>query len=233
MAANSKSDKSKSADKKVFDVAKPGKSAPSTTTRPIILGHKPMIQDPMVNTSEASAEAPVSNTEQAVPVRGTKKIMPLSEKEPDKKNAEANKADGKPAEEPAANSDAKAEVAKAEDTLAPDSSAEEQPSSPNVEAPETVPDTNEKAAVDALANQVTRRKDGELSEEEIKRAEAIQKLITDKTYYLKIGQAHRGRNNTLFIILFLVVIVAAGLMLAVDAGIVQTNITLPFDLISN
>ncbi|MGZ6005150.1 MAG: hypothetical protein ACXWLH_03280 [Candidatus Saccharimonadales bacterium] len=48
--ANSKADKSD----KVFDVAKPGKTAASASSRPLIVGHKAILKDPMVNESSVS-----------------------------------------------------------------------------------------------------------------------------------------------------------------------------------
>lgn len=43
---------------KVFDVSKPGKgSAPSATARPVIVTHRPIMQDPMVSSADASAPA--------------------------------------------------------------------------------------------------------------------------------------------------------------------------------
>jgi hypothetical protein len=232
MAANSKADKSKSSEKKVFDVAKPGKSAPTTTTRPIIVGHKPMIQDPMVNASEVSAtDGDTAENEKSVSVRSTKKIVPLHEKETDttesgEENKDKNLSDK-------SSSDAADKPSPEGKGTASDAAAEEQSSTPSLDESEQAPTTNEAAAVDAFASQVTRKKDGELSEEEKKRAEAIQKLIEDKTYYVKIGQAHRSRNNTVLIILSLIIVVAVGLVVAIDAGLLQTNITLPFDLITN
>lgn len=79
------------ANKKVFDVAKPGKSAPDASSRPIIIGHKPMIQDPMMSAPAAHvtepedkpSSAPTVSTETAELANNfsisTKKIVPMSE----------------------------------------------------------------------------------------------------------------------------------------------------------
>lgn len=42
---------------RVFDVAKPGKSAPSASAKPIIISHHPMMQDPMVKPDGGDEEA--------------------------------------------------------------------------------------------------------------------------------------------------------------------------------
>ncbi len=52
----------KAKDNKVFDVAKPGKSAPSATSRPIIVGHKPSVKDSTVVTSKGKGKKPASGT---------------------------------------------------------------------------------------------------------------------------------------------------------------------------
>ncbi len=48
-------------DKRIFDVAKPGKTAASAQSRPVIVGHRTLLQDPMVkpsNSEDAKEEAP-------------------------------------------------------------------------------------------------------------------------------------------------------------------------------
>lgn len=48
MKPNSKPISMQDLDKKVFDVARPGKTPASTTSRPVIVGHRPQVQDPMM-----------------------------------------------------------------------------------------------------------------------------------------------------------------------------------------
>lgn len=43
--------------KKIVDVAHPGKSAPSATSKPVIVSNRPLIKDPMVNANETAPEA--------------------------------------------------------------------------------------------------------------------------------------------------------------------------------
>ena len=40
---------------RVFDVAKPGHSSPSATSKPVIVGHQPTMSDPMVNEDHGPA----------------------------------------------------------------------------------------------------------------------------------------------------------------------------------
>ena len=228
--AASKSEKPKAADKKVMDVAKPGKSAPSSTSKPVIVGHKPMIQDPMVTPSENGEEAAVPK-EEKVATRSVKKIVPLS----DQAEAQEEKpAETEPTSETATDSvDEKPAEEEAKESADEEPAAAEAEEAAPAEEPTDKPSTDETAAVDAIASQATKRKEGDLTEEEKKKAEAINKLIEDKTYYLKIGQAHHKRNTTVFALLGFVLLVVIGGVLAIDAGMVETGITLPFDLIAN
>src|SRR5688572_1342557 len=50
---------------KVFDVAKPGSSMPSSTTRPIIVSHRPMARDPMMSPNRTAPDG--SAAEEAKP----------------------------------------------------------------------------------------------------------------------------------------------------------------------
>src|SRR5688572_11245924 len=78
--------------KRVMDVSKPGKSAPDSSSRPIIVGHKPMIADPMVNPEKDESEntEPETVKVKKLTVVGEKVLLPPSQQ----KNAE--KADGSP-----------------------------------------------------------------------------------------------------------------------------------------
>jgi hypothetical protein len=102
--------------------------------------------------------------------------------------------------------------------------ASEQPAEPGVATDLASTEEEEKAA--------TAEAEAELSEEERKRQELTDKLISEKKYFVPIGAAEKRRtlrNTTVLFIVFIVVIAAT--VLAIDAELVQTNITLPFDLI--
>jgi hypothetical protein len=71
-----------------------------------------------------------------------------------------------------------------------------------------------------------------LAEEDKKRQELADKLIAERKYFVPIGAVHQRQTNmrvTAFLLICLVLLVAA--VGAIDAEIVETNITLPFDLI--
>lgn len=186
------------------DVAKPGKSAPSATARPIIVGHKMLQNDPMVN-GETNQDQPKPAEEKPAEPGRTGKII-----EPPKAEIAA---------------DEKLSDIKADDTT-----------TAKVEAtPEEKSAAEDAAIVDAVAEQASssRKKDGELSEDEKKHQEEIQKLIEDKTYFVPIKLASHKRNARWGWAVFILLLLAAGGYLAVDAGLVSTNIELPIDLIKN
>lgn len=54
------------ADKKLFDVAHPGKAAPSATSRPVIVGHGPIMKDPMVQSQASAPEKAAAKSKSAV-----------------------------------------------------------------------------------------------------------------------------------------------------------------------
>lgn len=62
--------------KKTMDVAKPGKRAPDISSRPVIVGNKPEVQDPMMKTGETVKETKQDET--PIATHGNKVIQPLS-----------------------------------------------------------------------------------------------------------------------------------------------------------
>jgi len=58
------------------DVEKPGKSAPSPTSRPVIINHGPMMKDPMV--SKIEPDDPKTEEKRPVPAPSQKVVEPLN-----------------------------------------------------------------------------------------------------------------------------------------------------------
>lgn len=56
--------------RKVFDVMRPGRAPASSTSKPVIVGHKPLVRDPAV-TMAAPARRPLMNAGRKVTVRPT------------------------------------------------------------------------------------------------------------------------------------------------------------------
>jgi hypothetical protein len=199
--ANSKEDVEK---KQVMDVAKPGKSAPDSTGRPVIIGHKPLLkQDPMVN-GDSNKDAEETADEKLAPLHGEKVIAPPEDVPPKEETAEAP---AQPAPEPA------------------EEKPEEKPQ-------EETPVGDDSAAVDAVAEQANaKKKDGEISEEDIKKQEALAKLVEEKKYFVPINVASRKRNARWSVVILILLLLFVGAYLAADAGVVKAPFKLPIHII--
>lgn len=190
----------------IFDIAKPGSSPASATSRPII-GHRAMLQDPMVATGspEDTSKEASKKTEAADPsaqLAGKGKIiMPAA-------GSELEGAQSEPSESVASK---KPDTPKAASTPPPKKSLEE-------------------AAVDAYADEMMKHKKKPTKEDEKKLAE-IQKHIDEKTYFVPIGQVKKRRNKRRLLVFLIVVIILAGLYLALDARLLDIGIDVPFELI--
>lgn len=194
--------------KQVFDIAKPGKSAAAATSRPVIVNHGPMMRDPMVSDKEEK-----STEEKTAPTAPTHRVItPPSATKADPVSAEPAP-ESKPSE--------------------PEATPEE--SAPAPEKPEEKTETSapNQAAVNALAEQANRRKKSDPTAEELARTTEIEKLIETKKYAVPIGEVRRRRNTRrLFVSLIaLAVIAVSGLYLAVDAGLLDAPIDLPYEFL--
>lgn len=177
--------------KKTMDVAKPGKSAPDESARPVIITHKPQVQDTTVKTPESEAPKTV--------VTHNKVIKPLSEQS----------AQETPSNTPSAQQD-------------------KEPAADTAEAAE------EAAVVDAVASQADLGgKNAKTAQEaaDQKQQEAIDKLITEKKYFVPVGQVAHRRNQRAGILALVLLLALIGAYVAVDAGLIDLGIELPIDLI--
>jgi hypothetical protein len=206
--------------KTVMDVSKPGKTAATATSRPVIITHGALVKDPMVN-EEAATDTPVQETQAPITPAAKKVIAPLSAAE----NAEAK------AESETETDTIKQEVA-AEETSKKDPVAETKPS--EKDEPESEDETeSEEAVVDAVVEQVADKKAQEQAGvEEQKRQELVTKLVADKKYFVPLAVARRERNGKLGVVFAVALLpLFVGLILAVDAELIGQGIDLPFDFI--
>jgi len=153
--------KKKEDDVKLFDVAKPGKSAPSASSKPIIITNRPLLQDPMVVGDGTAAEAPSGTA--AKPSEPKVTIKPLSinvtdgtepkagaTKEVTSEPAETEEAEVKPVAEKIIQPPA--EITAESETEKPVEAKEETPAEPQTdqeasteETPAEAPEAEEKA----------------------------------------------------------------------------------------
>ena len=185
----------------VFDVAKPGKTAPSSSSKPIIVTNRPVLKDPMVVEDDAApdSEKPVESEQAlAVPSVSKVKLAPLSE---DMKAAESAKADAK-----------EQETDKAEGSAATDDVTQE----PDLDDGEGTSDDAKKQAPET--DEAAERKASERQAE-------LDKLIESRKYFLPINQVERRRSKHYAVVGFIVIVILglAWVDIALDAGL----ITLP------
>ncbi|MDZ7744696.1 MAG: hypothetical protein U5K77_02975 [Candidatus Saccharibacteria bacterium] len=189
----------------VFDVSKPGKKAPSSTSRPLISSHGPMLQDPMVNQTNVDTK----DKDDTPKTTSKKVITPLEDTKP-KKKANTSEAKSEPEESKTSNT---VETDKPSDKSSGNNQPETKPRA--VSEPSTK--QADEATVDIIAQQAIKDKNGGISPEDLERQNALEKHIEDKTYFVPIGQVAKRRNKRLLIfmlIALLLVAVAAGFFAA-------------------
>jgi hypothetical protein len=235
-----KTTKSQSTSPKVFDVSKPGGSAPNSSARPLIVTHRPMVQDPMMTTPPA-VDDPMAPTPGAPEV-------PKTVLKPQKiKLQPSPEAIQELAEQAAAEKDITTDEKSPEPTAVPAESAPE-PSS-DVAVPITVKSTSSssslvaetpadesesdsdsatpaaKPVVDAppkLSAEQTAQKDAAADAE---RQEEYEQIIDTRKYYVHIASPTKKRSMHLAVIgAILIILVAVGCADAMlDAGILDVS----------
>lgn len=213
---------SKSQDKKIMDVSKPGKSSPDISARPVVITHHPMVQDPMVKENEKpeNNKAVIAEESKQEPAMHSEKIIkPVSEDV----DAEQPSVD-----EVTRDDDAKSTAQTSEKE---DLETEETKQEPKQEAEQA----EQSAVVDAVTDQATidRKNKNKLSDAEKAKQEQVQKLIAEKKYFVPKAQVSHRRNQRTTIILVMLIVIVAGVYLAMDAGVLDVGFDVPYDLIQN
>ncbi|CAN5649269.1 hypothetical protein BH23PAT2_BH23PAT2_06690 [soil metagenome] len=190
----------------VFDVSQPGKTPPSATSKPIIVGRGPMIKDRTLTVSDNDTKDDVENESSPEPSKvisgNGKTVQPLS-----------------------TFSDS------ADDTDTPEiveKTMDEVSEKPEQEKKDTAKDTKETAGttdvteadeleeskeprntvVDAVLDQATQKKNSaESNASNVAQDEKIQQLIDEKKYFVKTG--HTDQANKALNVMLVIVIVAS------------------------
>lgn len=205
----------------IMDVSKPGKSPAEPSARPVIVGHRSLVQDPMVTSTEASKPESSKSEGEAKPTSpssGKKVIVPLNEQA-----AEPSKADQFAPEE-LRNASGSAEHAT--------SASEETKDHGGTEG--STDTISEAAVVDSVVDRVdvgTKREEEQKAEEERKKAEALEKLIVEKKYFVPIGKAHQATKRGVWVLTAVLLLIFIGLVGAIDAEVLEFGFSLPFDLL--
>lgn len=188
MSAKKKSEDD--SESKVFDVAKPGESSPSASSRPIIVNRSGSLKnDPMV-TADSDSEASKDETEKSdseTIQTHEKVIVPSKEMiEESKKDSDNSTIEN--------SEDETTETSKDEDGEVENKELESN-------------DSAESEVVDELASEVhTKAQDKKLSEEVARKQAELQKIIDSKKYYVPIRESGPSRSGRrILIVLFLVI----------------------------
>lgn len=235
--------------KKVFDVAKPGKSSATATSRPIIITNHPTAPDPMVVTTAApdlppSAPLlppakkivikPLDDSELVTPVATTRAVSapevtvhvikkssaPSIEEVKQKAEAAAAKPVVTPPAAPAAEPKPP-EAAKPDVTPPATSSAPATPTTPATAATSEPAKDDPQLAADQLDAAAKKAADEQTA--------AVKKLVAAETYFLPINHREKRRaKRFMFLGLLLIVALAvAWVDVALDAGLIANPQNLP------
>lgn len=206
--------------KKAFDVTAPGKSAPSATSRPIIVRHGPIMPDPMVQKKQTE-EKP---EEKVVVIKQSSggKIMPISddmkedkpEVEPKTSEVSQDKSETKDVE---SKTKAPAETEAAEPQRSspikpqdPEEDSKPEPATNSAAAETPAPTSDGAAVVDAIAGSAPDKKlEQQQAHEEEERQAHIQQLIQEKKYFVPLKVSRHKKAGRAVRVLALVLLLAA------------------------
>jgi len=233
---NKMADKPERPAQKFFDVSHPGKSTPSSTSRPTIVGHHTILQDPMVNADHENEEA-VTNTSSLVSRTSITNIVPSDEAVAGYNSAEKIEDTSEPSVEDVkekVEDEPQVDEQKAEEPELIEPESKDPAEETELIEPESKEPAEETSDIQMQSTDGTNTEEQKKAEketkEDIERQEAIAKLIADKTYFAPIGVSRHKRskrNIVLPIIVTLVVIFVVGFLL-IDSGIIKTSVDLPF-----
>jgi hypothetical protein len=194
-------------EKAIFDVSKPGSTAPSSSSKPIIVSHKPIIKDSTLienteqkpsNSNPEVLKAPSEKVEVSKTV-----IMPLSDNE---SNSESDQ----------------------DDTKESKKNQEKEPLSKSSKSTEK---SQEETVVDAVISRAGDKKQKKLDEEELEaKKDRINNLVESKKYFVKVRQPKSKRKKrALLLVILLIIATFIGFVIAADAEVI--NVKVPVDFI--
>lgn len=215
--------------KPIVDVAHPGKSAPATNSKSVIVSNRPLLKDPMM-----VGDSQPANDDSLAKISETKTSGQPGEPLPSAPLLEPEKPAGT-TETP--ESAAPAETVKPASTsiVVEAASADEKPTVPNDEPkPDTAKDdkpTDDKPETDTDAEEATPSKEDSAKQEEAEATkqaehqEAIDKLAAGKQYFLPINTVEKRRSKRFVAIgiLLSLLLILAWADVALDAGLIHLS----------
>lgn len=223
-------------DKKLMDVAKPGTTAPQTGSKPMVIGHKSMANDPSVSTDieqKDSAEAPSKKKITLSPIGDESKENSTDEVSTNEEEVTTKQSNEENSEKKLGST--KLEV-KRELTVQP-------PESNPADKVETKKDDDVKPLAQDTVQEGTKDKsDTENDEEETEAPKnpddtppneaRLQELIDTKKYFVPIKESKSSGSNS-FVVAFAITVVIAVvvLLLLADAEILDLGFNAPTDFL--
>lgn len=197
------------------DVAKPGKSSPSPTSRPVIVTHRPILKDPMVNHEDESPK-PDKPTLKTPSKRAAEleslSIPKLPVETEDAPDESTTQDDDMPSKESAPAPKKETETAASEDADKDDAKVDAPDDAvltPPLDAKAARPDDEDEVALAAQEKHVAN----------------VQKLIETKKYFLPINSVEKRRaKHTLILgIGVSILLLLAWANIALDAGLITID----------
>lgn len=197
------------------DVAKPGKSSPSPTSRPVIVTHRPILKDPMVNHEDESPK-PDKPTLKTPSKRAAEleslSIPKLPVETEDAPDESTTQDDDMPSKESAPAPKKETETAASEDADKDDAKVDapdDAVPTPPLDAKAARPDDEDEVALAAQEKHVAN----------------VQKLIETKKYFLPINSVEKRRaKHTLILgIGVSILLLLAWANIALDAGLITID----------
>lgn len=212
---------------KVMDVSHPGKGKIIGTSRPVVN---------QVADKDGEGKKIIEVQSSTSPSAAHKVIQPISGSDSDEEKSEPESEqaheDTEKTEAPAAEHEEKQEPQHEDPKPTP---KPETPKESEESKPAEVEEGSDTAGVDELAKSVESKKEAaKKAEEQVQKDAVLQELIESKKYFVKIGHSTTTSSSSsekilIAFIVFLVLVVGA--YLVIDAGLVNVNINLPFDII--
>lgn len=189
--------------KQIIDVTHADKTAPSDTSRPVIVTNRPILKDPMMSPATAPAEKDEpAPSKESLATPSKSKIKPIEEPAADStkdsaKSEEPKKPELETAPEPTAEPASKPEPAKPDEPEEPEES----------NAPSKTPDADADIAASKQAEHDA----------------AMQKLVEAKQYFLPINAVEKRRSKRFVAtgVILSVILLAFWADVALDAGLVH------------
>lgn len=209
--AETESTASKQQKIQVVDVSHPGKSAPSATSRPVIVGSGSYMKDPMVSQPSAKEDTDDAPSSDKSAVGGGKVIQPLG----GTVDAKSSEEDTEGPEQPNNDTNKQADEATADDSTESSAEANNQAGSDA----QSSAGSSESAVVHAVLGQVDEK--GNAVDDPDQADDQIKQLIQEKKYFVSVSKPKQSYGSLIVTIVSIIVIIATIVVVAAAYDIIS------------